>query len=173
MYLSWLTIPGSGLTRLCDLHVLSWRELNLHTNLAVALAVGAALTALSAAGEDVRNRSWRGRLGDGGRPWREWGRPSKGEAGADGVRHERFAEAAAHRVLGSPSGAVRGHQQLRRHLRQVVEQPRDQRLEQRPVEVEAAHRRVQRLVPGEPPGVAADVHDPGVPAPGQHDQALA
>ena len=38
--------------------------------------------------------------------------------------------------------------------------------------MEAAHRRIQRLVSGEPPGVAADVHDPGVPAPGQHDQAL-
>ena len=72
-------------------------------------------------------------------------RRSEGEAGADRVRHERFAEAAAHCVLGSPSGAVRGHQHLRCHLRQVVEHPRDQRLEQRTAQVEAAQQGVERL----------------------------
>jgi hypothetical protein len=59
-------------------------------------------------------------VGDGASGW-----PSKGEAGADGVRYGRFAEAAAHRVLGSPSGAVRGHQHVWFHLRQVVKHAGD------------------------------------------------
>src|SRR6202012_1128779 len=94
------------------------------------------------------------------------------EAGADGVRHERLAEPGAHGVLGPPSGAVGGYDEVGGQGGQVVENPRDERLEHRPVEVEAAYHGVQRAVSGQPPRVPADVDHPGVAAAGDDDQAL-
>src|SRR5215472_3187567 len=93
--------------------------------------------------------------------------------GADRIRHVGIAEASSYRVTCPPASAMGRDDDLRRQLGQVVEHAGDQRLEIRPVEVEPADHRVQRLIAGQPPGVAADVHDPGVPAAGDDDQALA
>src|SRR5215471_2941184 len=65
-------------------------------------------------------------------------RSSEREAGVYGVGHERLAEPRAHRVLGSPAGAVRGHEHARCQIGQVVEDLGDERLERRPTEVESA-----------------------------------
>src|SRR6202043_2807677 len=83
--------------------------------------------------------------------------PSEREPGADRVGHERLAEPGTHRMLGPPPGAVRGHDHARPQGGQVIQNPRDERLEQRPVQMKAAEHRIQRAVPGEPPRVPADV----------------
>ncbi|HEV2239454.1 MAG TPA: hypothetical protein VGR98_00305 [Streptosporangiaceae bacterium] len=49
--------------------------------------------------------------------------------------------------------------------RQIVEDPRDQRLERRVAEVESAEHGVQRRAAGEAPRVPGEVDDPGVPQP--------
>jgi hypothetical protein len=56
-----------------------------------------------------------------------------------------------------------GHQRAK-----VVEDPGDERLEDRSVEVEPTHHGVERAFVGQPPGVAANVDDPGVAAAGDH-----
>ena len=71
------------------------------------------------------------------------------QAGADRVRHVGLAEPGRHRVLGPPAGAVRRDEPVRAERREVVEHPGDQRLEHRPVQVEAADDRVQRLATGQ------------------------
>ena len=45
----------------------------------------------------------------------------------------------------------------------------DDGLEQRSVEMEASHHQVEVVDAGEPAGVAADVHDAGMPAAGEDD----
>src|ERR1700729_164080 len=67
---------------------------------------------------------------------------------------------------------MRRNDDLRVQRTQVVDAPRDQRLEDRPVEVKAADNRVQRPVLGKPAGVTADVHYAGVPASRDDQQAL-
>jgi hypothetical protein len=67
---------------------------------------------------------------------------------------------------------VGGHDEVGGQGGQVVENPRDERLEHRPVQVEAAYHGVQRAVSGQPPRVPADVDHPGVAAAGDDDQAL-
>ena len=54
---------------------------------------------------------------------------------------------------------------------QVVEDPGDQRLEQRSAQVEAAEQRVERLAASKPPGVPGDVDHAGVAAAGDHHEA--
>src|SRR6266851_9467277 len=109
----------------------------------------------------------------GRRPWRRACPGSEGEPGADAVGHEGFAESGRHGVLGPPAGTVRGNEHLGIEQGEVIEHPRDEGFEQRPVEVEPAEQRVQRLPAGQSPGVAADVDHAGVAAAGDHDQSLA
>src|ERR1022692_948791 len=110
---------------------------------------------------------------------RSWAGPGAGgnhsevEAGADRVGDEGVREPGGHGVLGAPAGAVRRDQDARVHRGQVVEDARDQGLEQRAVEVEPAEQRIERLPAGQPPGVAGDVDHASVTAAGKHDQALA
>jgi hypothetical protein len=61
---------------------------------------------------------------------------SEGEPGADAVGHEGFTESGGHSVLGPPAGAVRGNEHLGIEKGEVIEHPRYEGLEQRPVEVE-------------------------------------
>ena len=70
-------------------------------------------------------------------------------------------------------GAVRGDEDGGRQPLEFGADLGDQRLEQRPAEVEAAHDRVHLADAGEPPRVPGDVDDAGVPAAGEHDQPLA
>src|SRR6266481_6030088 len=98
---------------------------------------------------------------------------SEGEPGTDAVGHEGFAEPGGHGVLGPPAGAVRGNEDRGIEQGEVIEDPRDEGLEDRPVEVEPAEQCVQGLLAGEPPGVAADVDHAGVTAAADHDQPFA
>src|SRR6185312_15186676 len=70
-----------------------------------------------------------------------------------------------------PSGAMSGHDDVRRQPTEAVERGVDDRLEQRAVEVEAADDRTDLVHAGQSLGVAADVDDARVPAAGQHDQS--
>lgn len=94
------------------------------------------------------------------------------EAGADGVGDERLAEPGADGVLGSPSGAVGGDDDAGHQRAKVVQDPGDERLEDRSAEVEPAHHRVERAFLGQAPGVAADADDSGVAAAGDHQEPL-
>ena len=77
------------------------------------------------------------------------------------------------RALGGPPGAVRGDEDGGRQPLEFGADLGDQRLEQRPAEVEAAHDGVYLADARELARVPGDVDDAGVPAAGQHDQALA
>src|SRR5260370_14854579 len=108
--------------------------------------------------------------------WRTWRRAcpgSEGEPGADAVGHEGFAESGGHGVLGPPAGTVRGNEHLGIEQGEVIEHPRYEGFEDRPVEVEPAEPCGQPLLTGESPGVAADVDHARVAAAGGHDQSLA
>lgn len=67
---------------------------------------------------------------------------------------------------GAPSGAVGRDHDIGFELLERVECRRDDRLEQRPVEVEPAYDRVYACLAGEPLCVAADVDDARVAAAG-------
>jgi hypothetical protein len=54
----------------------------------------------------------------------------------------------------------------------VVEDQGDEGLEDRSVEMESAHDRVEGALFGQAAGVAADVDDPGVAAAGDHEETL-
>jgi hypothetical protein len=69
---------------------------------------------------------------------------SEREAGADGVGDEGLAEPGGDRVLRPPAGAVGRDDHAGGEGGEVVQDGRDERLEDRPVEVEAADHRVQR-----------------------------
>jgi hypothetical protein len=93
------------------------------------------------------------------------------EAGAAGVGDERLTEPGSHGTLGSPSGAVGGNDDAGHQRAKVVQDPWDERLEDRSAEVEPAHHGVERAFFGQAPGVAADVDDPGVAAAADHHLA--
>ena len=76
---------------------------------------------------------------------------SEGEPGTDAVGHEGFAESGGHGVLGPPAGAVCGNEHLGAEQGEVIEHPRDEGFEDRPVEVEPAEQCMQGLLAGEPP----------------------
>src|SRR5262249_31230347 len=97
---------------------------------------------------------------------------SEFEARADGVGDERLAKAGADGVLGPPSGAVGRDDDTGGEGAQVVEDERDEGLEDRPVEMESAHDRVEGALVGQAAGVAADGGDSRVAAAGDHQQAL-
>src|SRR5258708_34223420 len=120
----------------------------------------------------------KGKLASGGGEWgRGTGRRvcpgSEGKPGADAVGHEGSAEWGRHGVLGPPAGTVRGNEHLGIEQGEVIEHPRYEGFEDRPVEVEPAEQCVQRLLTGESPGVAADVDHARVAAAGDHDQSSA
>ena len=94
------------------------------------------------------------------------------EASPDSVGDERLAEAGAHGVLGPPSGAVGRDDHRGSQGAQVVEDPGDERLEDRPVEMEAAHDGVQRAVLGYPSGVVTDVDYACMAAAGNYQEPL-
>ncbi len=82
------------------------------------------------------------------RSWPNWpgdASPSQPQASADRVRDVGAGEPGRHRVPGPPAGAVCGHQHPGVQRGQVVEHPRDQRLEQRAAQVVAAQQGVERL----------------------------
>src|SRR5262252_3232336 len=82
-----------------------------------------------------------------GSPW--GGAQSEFEARADGVRDERLAKASAHRVLGPPPGAVGRDDDTRSKGAKVIEDLRDEGLEDRSVEMESAHDRVEGALFGQ------------------------
>ena len=92
------------------------------------------------------------------------------EGGADAVLDERAGQAAGDRVGGFPAGAVGRDGHLGCELSERADAVGDDRLEQRPGQVEPADDRVQRADAGQALGVVADVDDPGVPAAGQDGQ---
>lgn len=98
---------------------------------------------------------------------------SQVEAGANAVRDECWAEPGVHRVLSPPSSAVCGDQDSGVQDGEVVEYAWNEGLEEGSVEMESAEQGVQRLVAGEPLGVAGDVDHTGVAAPGEDHQAFA
>ena len=75
-------------------------------------------------------------------------------------------------MLRSPARAVGGNDDARIHGVEVVENPGNERREYGAIEVKTAHHRVQGPILGEATGIAADVHDSGVAAPGDDEQAL-
>src|SRR4029077_6829730 len=94
------------------------------------------------------------------------------EARTDGTRDERLAEAGAHSVLGPPTGAVGRDHDTGGKGAEVVEDSGDEGLENRSVEMESAHDRVEGAFLGQAAGVPADVDNPSVAAAGDHEEAL-
>jgi hypothetical protein len=75
-------------------------------------------------------------------------------------------------VLGPPSGAVGRDHDTGSEGAKVVEDSGDEGLENRSVEMESAHDRVEGTLFGQAAGVPADVDDPSVAAAGNHEEAL-
>jgi hypothetical protein len=76
-------------------------------------------------------------------------------------------------VLGAPSGAVPGYEEVGRHRGEFPDRRTDDRCERRATEVQPADEGVQRGHAGEALGVSHDVDRTRVPAAGQHHQSSA
>src|SRR6185312_14260004 len=95
------------------------------------------------------------------------------QARADAVLDERGREPRGDRVDGAPPRAVGGHEVVGSELRERFTGGRDDLLEPRTAEMEASHDGVERVLAGQLPRVAQDVHDARVPAAGEDDEAAA
>lgn len=95
------------------------------------------------------------------------------QAGPDGVRDERGRQAVGQFVHGSPSGAVRGYDEVGCECREGVDGGGDDWLEEWAGEVEAADDGMDLLDSGQGAGVAKDVDHAGMSAAGDHQQSAA
>ena len=86
------------------------------------------------------------------------------------VGYECLGQGRGEAMLGSPTRAVRGHQQIGCDGGEGGNGRLDDGLERRSGEMEAAEQRIQVLDTREPQRMSGDVHRTGMPTSGHHDK---